>query len=103
MIRYYKGKQKVIRLTKRSKLGTALYEILEDGPLGKKGEKTVFPCRKGFIEPKLVFRFVLQDGKVRTHMKDELKEYIINDLFKDEEQNSLCKAEKELLLQEDRK
>lgn len=50
MIRYYKGKQKVRRLTRKSNLGTALYEILDDGELGKRGKKTIFPTRLGWCK-----------------------------------------------------
>lgn len=48
MIRYYKGKQKVLRLTKRSELGTSLYQNLEDGELGDKWRLNVFPTRLGW-------------------------------------------------------
>lgn len=56
MIRYYMGKIKLERLTKKSSRGTALYRILENGsynrkskPKGtrifKKGELIIAPCR----------------------------------------------------------
>lgn len=53
MIRFYKGKQKLRRISSTSTLKTALYEILEAGQLGKIGIKHVIPvrlCRRKQIE-----------------------------------------------------
>lgn len=45
MIRYYKGKYKVRKLTKQSPQKTALYEFLEWSPYGKIGIKHIIPVR----------------------------------------------------------
>lgn len=83
MIRYYKGKQKVIRLTKRSPLGTALYEILGVGPLGNVGEKTVFLVSLGHKKPRMILTFSIVDGVSKAELNKEFMDYIC-DQIKDE-------------------
>ena len=76
IIRYYKGIQKVRRLTGRSPLGTALYEILSDGQLGKIGEKTNFPCRLGYKKPKMILTLSIVDGVSRAEINKEYTDYL---------------------------
>ena len=45
MIRYYKGKYKVRKLTKQSPQRTALYEFLEWSPYGPIGVNHIIPVR----------------------------------------------------------
>lgn len=45
MIRFYKGKHKVQKLSKQSPQKTALYEFLEPNPYGPIGVKHVIPVR----------------------------------------------------------
>jgi hypothetical protein len=44
-IRFYKGEQKLMKVSSVSKLKTALYKTLESGPLGETGIKHVLPVR----------------------------------------------------------
>ena len=45
LIRYYKGKYKVRKLTKQSAQRTAIYEFLERSPYGSIGVKHIIPVR----------------------------------------------------------
>ena len=56
IIRYYKGKIKCRRLTGKTSLGTALYEMLEEGEIYGEScyiyEKFIFPVRLGWRKRK---------------------------------------------------
>ena len=45
VIRYYKGKHKVLKLSKQSQQRTALYEFLEPSQYGPIGVKHIIPVR----------------------------------------------------------